>query len=86
MTTDKTEDIVNHPSHYTQGEIECIDAIEAAFGPLMTAHYCVITAFAYIWRHHIKHPTPITDLQKAVWFTSMAIRMYEKAGAADGQR
>ena len=23
-------DMVNHPSHYTQGGIECIDALEAA--------------------------------------------------------
>ena len=25
-------DVVNHPSHYTQGDIECIDAIKAALG------------------------------------------------------
>jgi hypothetical protein len=24
------EDMVNHPPHYTQGDIECIDAIKAA--------------------------------------------------------
>jgi hypothetical protein len=24
------EDVVNHPSHYTDGGIECIEAIEAA--------------------------------------------------------
>lgn len=23
-------DVVNHPSHYTKGSIECIDAIKAA--------------------------------------------------------
>ena len=25
-----TKDNVNHPSHYTKGEVECIDAIESA--------------------------------------------------------
>lgn len=25
-------DVVNHPSHYTQGGIECVEAMEAAFG------------------------------------------------------
>lgn len=25
-------DIVNHPSHYTQGGIECIDALKAVYG------------------------------------------------------
>ena len=24
------EDVVNHPSHYTEGGIECIEAIESA--------------------------------------------------------
>ena len=28
----KTNDPVNHPAHYTKGEIECIDAIKAATG------------------------------------------------------
>lgn len=26
-----TNDVVNHPSHYTQGNIECIDALKAAY-------------------------------------------------------
>ena len=26
-------DPVNHPAHYTQGSVECIDAIESALGP-----------------------------------------------------
>ena len=26
----KTEDMVNHPSHYTSGGVECIDAITSA--------------------------------------------------------
>ena len=30
---EEKHDPVNKPSHYTQGEIECIDAIEAALGP-----------------------------------------------------
>lgn len=25
-----SDDIINHPSHYTAGGVECIDAIEAA--------------------------------------------------------
>ena len=77
MTDDNTEEVVNHPSHYTQGDIECIDAIDSAFGHEMTAIYCAITAFTYIWRHRVKHPSPIIDLQKAQWFTEKAIHYYE---------
>ena len=32
MTKKKKEDLVNHPKHYNQGEIECIDAIRAMLG------------------------------------------------------
>ena len=28
---ESTVDMVNHPSHYTQGGIECIDALKAAY-------------------------------------------------------
>ena len=35
-------DVINHPSHYTQGGIECIDAMESAFGAAELAVYCKI--------------------------------------------
>lgn len=41
-------DVVNHPIHYTQGGIECIDAMKAAFGAAELAVYCKIAAFKYI--------------------------------------
>lgn len=41
---------VNHPSHYNRGEIECIDAMESAFGASAVADFCKINAFKYIWR------------------------------------
>ena len=31
-------DAVNHPSHYTQGGIECIDAMKSALGYLVHEH------------------------------------------------
>lgn len=33
-------DVINHPSHYTQGGIECIDAMKSAFGAAQLAVYC----------------------------------------------
>ena len=47
-------DVINHPSHYTQGEIECIDAMESAFGADQLAVYCKIAAFKYVWRCEYK--------------------------------
>lgn len=61
-----TEDIINHPSHYTSGDIECIDAMVAAFGKDAVAIYCVINAFKYIWRH--QHKNGKEDIKKAIWY------------------
>ena len=38
------------PSHYKQGEIECIDAMVSAFGKKEVATFCKINAMKYIWR------------------------------------
>ena len=32
MAKKNASDAVNHPAHYTQGGVECIDAIQAATG------------------------------------------------------
>lgn len=60
------EDVVNHPSHYTNGSIECIDAMVSAFGKDAVETYSVINAFKYIWRHQHKNGTE--DIEKAIWY------------------
>ena len=46
---DKKE-MVNHPSHYCQGSIECIDGMVGAFGRQDVATFCKINAMKYVWR------------------------------------
>lgn len=72
-------DIVNHPPHYTQGDIECIDAMKAAFGADELAVYCKIAAFKYIWR--CEHKNGLEDVKKAVWYLNKYIAL--KGGNAD---
>lgn len=69
------EDVVNHPSHYTQGEIECIDAMKSAFGTHELAVYCKIAAFKYIWR--CKHKNGSEDIKKAVWYLNKYTELSE---------
>lgn len=69
-------DPVNHPSHYTQGKIECIDAMESAFGIAKTATYCHINAFKYLWR--MEHKNGVEDLKKAVWYLNKEVELLEK--------
>ena len=41
----KNESVVNSPSHYLSGDIECIDAMVAAFGEEQVRIYAKINAF-----------------------------------------
>lgn len=64
-------DPVNHPAHYTQGEIECIDALEAALGDSGFRGYCLGNVMKYIWRHQTK--VSQEDLRKAKWYLERII-------------
>lgn len=58
---------INHPPHYTQGKIECIDAIEAACVGLDGFEgYCTSNAIKYLFRW--KHKNGVEDLSKAKWY------------------
>lgn len=64
---------VNHPAHYNQSGVECIDAIDAAVEGLDPREaFCVGTAIKYLWR--FKHKgKPVEDLQKAMWYINRLI-------------
>lgn len=57
---------VNHPDHYNQGGIECIDAMVSAFGEDATANFCYLNAFKYLWRS--THKNGMEDIDKAIWY------------------
>ena len=64
---DQDDDPVNHPSHYTRGGIECIDAIKASMSPEAFHGFLQGNAMKYIWRHDLKGK-PVEDLDKAMWY------------------
>ncbi|WP_254639724.1 DUF3310 domain-containing protein [Cohnella sp. GbtcB17] len=72
-------DNVNHPSHYTAGSIEAIDAIEAAttgldgFEGMLTGN-----TIKYLWRW--KRKNGVEDLRKAAWYLNRLIKMQEANG------
>lgn len=60
-------DAVNHPKHYTQGGVECIDALEAATVGLEGIEaVCTANAIKYLWRW--KHKNGVEDIDKAIWY------------------
>lgn len=67
------KDNVNHPSHYTQGGIECIDAIKAAtVGKKPMEAVCVANVVKYLWRYEEKNG--LEDVKKARWYLERLIK------------
>ena len=61
-----TEDIVNHPSHYTHGGMECIDEMVMVFGKEVVQHFCVCNVWKYRKRALFKNGEE--DLKKSDWY------------------
>ena len=69
-------DMVNHPSHYTQGGIECIDALKAAtVSKTGIEAICTANAIKYLWRYEEKNG--IEDVKKARWYIDRLIKELE---------
>ena len=68
------DDSVNHPSHYTQGTVECIDAIESSMTPEEFRGYLKGCLMKYIWRY--QHKGGMEDLKKARWYLDRLIKFW----------
>lgn len=73
---DAKHDPVNRPAHYTSGGIECIDAMQAAFGVEAVKDFCLCNVFKYLWRHRQKNG--VEDLKKARWYLNRLIEEAEE--------
>lgn len=58
-----SRNILETPPHYTEGEIECIDAIRAALTPEEFRGFCKGNIMKYTWRE--KHKAGNVDIAKA---------------------
>lgn len=71
---------VEHPSHYTSGGIECIDAMKAMLSGYEQAkivtkfywHFLSGQILKYLWRWPLKE-RPLQDLKKARWYLDKLI-------------
>ena len=69
-------DVVNHPPHYTQGDIECIDAIKAALGEEQYEGYLRGACIKYLWRYKMK--SGVESLKKSEWYLKRLIELNEE--------
>ena len=71
-------DMVNHPKHYTQGGIECIDALKAAtVGKRGIEAVCVANVIKYLWRYEEKNG--IEDVRKAKFYIERLLKELEES-------
>ena len=66
---------VNHPKHYNETSMECIDALEIAFGKQAVFDFCRCNAFKYLWRY--KNKNGKEDLDKANWYLMRALTIHK---------
>ena len=70
-------DNVSHPSHYTQGGVECIDAIRASMNTFEFQGYLKGNVLKYVWRWRNKGG--LEDLRKAQVYLGWLIATIEGA-------
>ena len=68
------EDMVNSPSHYTYGKVECIEGIQESMTPEAFKGYCKGACLKYLWRYERKDK-PLEDLKKAEWYLARLIAL-----------
>lgn len=74
-TSQNTNDAVNHPSHYNNGDHECIDIMIETQGIDAVKDFCICNAFKYLYRHNGKNG--VEDIRKAQWYLNKYIELEE---------
>ena len=75
ITSDDFISNVDHPSHYNQSGIECIEAIKATLGDNYQ-DYCKGNVIKYLWRY--KYKNGLEDLKKAQWYLNSMVNALEE--------
>ncbi len=61
--------MINHPKHYNQGNIECIDAIQAALTEEQFIGFLRGNVIKYHWRLGNKD-IPLQEVEKGLWYAN----------------
>ena len=70
------EDLVNHPNHYTNGGMECIDEMVLIFGIEATMNFCLLNAWKY--RRRALYKNGEEDIQKSHWYIKKYKELLER--------
>ena len=78
---EKADDMVNHPSHYTSGGVECIDAITSALSSYEDSvdSWLVGQVIKYLWRAPLKGKYD-EDIKKAQFYLNRLVEKIDEKG------
>lgn len=62
---------VDHPDHYNNSSIECIDAIQAQMSPEEYRGFLKGNVLKYLWRE--RHKGGVESLRKAQWYLTKLV-------------
>ena len=72
-------EMVNHPGHYNNYDIEVIDMMEKIWGTAYLYIWCTLTSFKYRMRMGTKPGSSLEeDLRKEQWYLKKAAELKEK--------
>ena len=77
LSMQKTQDMVNQPPHYTKGNIETIDIMEAKATPEEFKGHLKLTALKYLTRAGHKE-SELQDAKKTQWYVNRWVKTLEK--------
>ena len=69
---------VNHPYHYQDCSLECIENMIIAFGAENVSVWCCITVYKYLSRYWFKNGPE--DLKKAEWYLNKCLNINKDYG------
>lgn len=70
------KDMVNHPNHYTNREIECIDEMIHVFGAQVVMDFCLCNVWKYRYRALAKNGQE--DIEKSDWYMKKYLELKEQ--------
>jgi len=73
-----SDDMVNSPAHYNDGEIETIDYIVDVLGEWNSIHYCHGNIIKYLSTRLWAKGNPLQDAKKARWYLNKMIELMEQ--------
>lgn len=77
-TMEKNYEYVDHPNHYNNYSVECIEMLIKIYGKKEVASWCEMNAFKYRMRAGVKPGISIEqDFKKETWYLNKAKELRE---------